>query len=952
MNISSTGSNSNINSYYEAVVQSSCDAIFTCNLDDNIISWNTAAEKMFGFSPGEAIGNPVAIIIPPERHQERETLLFKIKKGEKVDHFSTLRQRKDGSTIRVSVCLSPIRSEGGEIIGISTIARDIEGYELSDRNNAYLAAIISSSDDAIVSKDLNGVITSWNPSADRIFGYTPEEVIGKHISILIPPERLSEEDYILGNIRQGRRVEHFRTVRRKKNGEPVELSVTISPIRNYRGEIIGASKVARDITDITLTERALEDERESLETLNRMSLALSATLDLEKLLQIATDEATKLTGAAFGAFFYNGEDERGDTLMLYTLSGAPKEAFSKFPHPRATPIFAPTFKGEGTIVSADITKDPRYGKNPPNNGMPKDHLPVRSYLAVPVISLSREVLGGLFLGHEDVGVFNDRAVQIAEGIAAHAAISIDNSRLYKTAQKSEEKWKTLTEAMPQLVWVDRGSDGYCEYMNSQWEHFTGKPVSDLLGFEWLKLLHPDDQERTRIAWENAVAGRAEYAIEYRIKRHDGEYRWFKTRGVPIRDGTGKILVWYGTCTEIQELVNAKEQAEAASVAKSEFLANMSHEIRTPMNAVVGLANLLEMTSNNPVRQKEFIHTLKISAQQLMDLINDLLDVAKLEAKQVQLERIPFTLDEVIAEIVSINAVKAQEKGVKLRIERDDSCNISILGDPLRLRQILMNIVGNAVKFTENGEVVVAMRCEKNEDEKIMAVTVDVSDTGIGIPAQKVDSIFSKFSQADTSITRKYGGTGLGLSITKSLVDLMGGKITVKSEPGKGSTFTIQIPFMLSGEGMQTQTASFDANEWLSRVASHVQTTGGGKLLLVEDFEANILVATSMLKNFGYEVTVAQNGLEAVEMVRKGSFDLILMDVQMPVMDGYKATHAIRADERLQKLPYTPIIGMTAHAMQGDRERCLRAGMDDYITKPFDPTGLAEKIAAHIDKRRQ
>lgn len=395
------------------------------------------------------------------------------------------------------------------------------------------------------------------------------------------------------------------------------------------------------------------------------------------------------------------------------------------------------------------------------------------------------------------------------------------------------------------------------------------------------------------------------------------------------------------------MIDAKDEAEAASVAKSEFLANMSHEIRTPMNAVVGLANLLEMTSNNPVRQKEFIHTLKVSAQQLMDLINDLLDIAKLEAKQVQLERIPFTLDEVIAEVVSINAVRAKEKGIDLHIERHDACHISILGDPLRLRQIMMNIVGNAVKFTDEGQVTVALHCESNTDESIMSVRVDVRDTGIGIPAQKLDSIFSKFSQADTSITRKYGGTGLGLSITKSLIDLMGGKITAGSEQGKGSTFTIQIPFMLSGEGMQTHTAAFDANEWVSRVSSDVQAAGGGNLLLVEDFEANILVATSMLKSFGYEVTVAQNGLEALEVVKKKKFDLILMDVQMPVMDGYKATHAIREEERIKSLVPTPIIGMTAHAMQGDRERCLRAGMDNYITKPFDPAVLAERIAQHI-----
>lgn len=939
----------NAEAYLAAIIESSDDAIISKNLNGIITSWNGAAENIFGYASSEAIGQHIALIIPPERHHEEEMILAKIKAGEKINHFRTVRHRKGGTPVGISATISPIRSASGEVIGASKIARDIGVIEKAERNNAYLAAIIESSDDVIVSKDLNGIITSWNPSAERIFGYAAKEAVGQHISLIIPPERLSDEDFILGQIRNGKRIEHFHAIRRKKNGEHVELSVTISPIKNYRGDIIGASKVARDITSIKQTERALEDERESLETLNRLSLSLSATLDLQSLLQIATDEATKLTDAAFGAFFYNGMDEGGEALMLYTLSGAPKEAFSQFPHPRATAIFAPTFKGEGTIVSDDITKDPRYGKNSPNKGMPEGHLPVRSYLAVPVISRTREVIGGLFLGHGDVGVFNDRAVRIAEGIAAHAAISIDNSRLYELTQKSEEKWKTLTEAMPQLVWVDRAYDGYCEYMNSQWEHFTGIPISNLLGFQWLGLLHPDDQEPTRVAWEEAVADRAEYHTEYRIKRHDGEYRWFKARGVPIRDDTGKILIWYGTCTEIQELVDARDEAQAANVAKSEFLANMSHEIRTPMNAVVGLANLLEMTMNNPVRQQEFIHTLKVSAQQLMDLINDLLDIAKLEAKQVQLERIPFTLDEVVADVVSINAVRAKEKGITLRVERHDVCNISILGDPLRLRQILMNIVGNAVKFTSQGEVNVVMNCEKHEDDRIMAVKIDVHDTGIGIPQEKIDTIFAKFSQADTSITRKYGGTGLGLSITKSLTDLMSGKITVTSKQAEGSTFTIRMPFMLSGDGAQTKTAAFNANEWARQVSSIIRTEGGGNLLLVEDFEANILVATAMLENFGYKVTVAQNGLEAVEILKTRTFDLILMDVQMPIMDGYKATHIIREEEGLKALAYTPIIGMTAHAMAGDKERCIRAGMDDYISKPFDPAALIEKIGKYIKR---
>ncbi|MDP9127079.1 MAG: PAS domain S-box protein, partial [Pseudomonadota bacterium] len=483
------------------------------------------------------------------------------------------------------------------------------------------------------SKDLTGIVTSWNPAAERIFGYKAEEAIGQKISsLIIPADRLSDEDFILGEIRKGNKIDHFQTVRKGKQGQLLDLSVTVSPIRNSKGEVTGASKVARDITELRRTDTALAAERATLETLNRLSITFSSTLDLEKLVQIATDEATKLSGAAFGAFFYNVFDEGGERYTLYALSGVPREAFSAFGHPRATAVFAPTFHGDGIVLSDDITKDPRYGKNSPHFGMPKGHLPVRSYLAVPVVSRGGEVLGGIFLGHPEPGIFDSRDARLAQGIAAHAAIGIDNTRLFEKAKKSEENWKALTEAMPQLVWVDRGDDGFCEYMNSQWTRYTGLPLEELLGFKWLERLHPDDKERTAKLWQAAVEGKAQYNTEYRIKRHDGQYRWFKTRGVAIKDETGKILKWYGTCTDIQEVIDAKEYAEAASIAKSEFLANMSHEIRTPMNAVVGLSNLLAISRPLTEKQREFIKTLQLSADALLALINDLLDIAKIEAR--------------------------------------------------------------------------------------------------------------------------------------------------------------------------------------------------------------------------------------------------------------------------------------------------------------------------------
>jgi PAS domain S-box-containing protein len=295
-------------------------------------------------------------------------------------------------------------------------------------DQALLAAIVESSDDGIISIDLSGVVGSWNTGAAKLYGYAAAEVVGQSITVLIPPDRADEELRILDRIRRGERVEHYETVRRRKDGGLVDVSLTISPVKNPEGLIVGASKIARDIT-----RRKRDTER--VETLNRIARALSSDLDLERIVQTVTDTATDLSGAKFGAFFYNVTHRGGEAYLLYTLSGAPREAFEKFGLPRATPVFQATFQGTGVVRSDDIRLDPRYGNNPPHHGMPQGHLPVVSYLAVPVIARSGEVIGGLFFGHDRPGVFTQDAEEIVSGIAAHAAIAIDNARLLATVRE-------------------------------------------------------------------------------------------------------------------------------------------------------------------------------------------------------------------------------------------------------------------------------------------------------------------------------------------------------------------------------------------------------------------------------------------------------------------------------------------------------------------------------------
>jgi len=311
-----------------------------------------------------------------------------------------------------------------------------EELQKPDSARFWLSAIIESADDAVISKTLNGVITSWNAGAQRIFGYTAEEAIGQSVTMLIPEDHPNEEPEILRRIRSGERVEHYETIRVRKDGSLVDISLTVSPIRDANDRIIGASKIARDISERKRAEDTLREQAEIIEIVNQLGQTLAAELDLHKLVQAVTDAATSVSDAEFGAFFYNVLDEQGESHMLHAVSGLPREFFGDFPMPRNTDIFAAPFKGEGTVLIDDVTKHPRYGKNSPYYGMPETYLPVTSYLAVPVISRSGEVHGGLFFGHPEPGAFNDRSARIVEGIAAQAAIAMDNARLYESAMKA------------------------------------------------------------------------------------------------------------------------------------------------------------------------------------------------------------------------------------------------------------------------------------------------------------------------------------------------------------------------------------------------------------------------------------------------------------------------------------------------------------------------------------
>jgi PAS domain S-box-containing protein len=738
----------------------------------------------------------------------------------RIDNYALDKRyvRKDGSAVWSNTTVTLLRKENGEAEHFIGIIQDITERKQAVDAMSRLAAVVEFSDDAIITKTLEGIISSWNPGATRIFGYTANEAIGNPVTMLIPEKHLDEEPGILDRLRRGERIDHYETVRRRKDGTLINVSLTVSPIKDENGRIFGASKIARDITRQKRAEALIREQAHVLALLDTTGKAIGSKLELQNVLQTVTDTATQLTGAKFGAFFYNVINEQGEALLLYTLSGAAREDFEKFGLPRNTPVFHPTFTGQGVVRSPDITRDPRYGTMGPHHGMPKGHLPVRSYLAVPVISRSGEVMGGLFFGHPEVDQFTEGAEQLVVGVAGQAAVAMDNARLYEAAQR-----------------------------------------------------------------EIASRERAEAALRETDQRKD------------------------------------------------EFLATLAHELRNPL-APIRQATMISRSASATAEQKQWSHeVITRQVRHMSLLLDDLLDISRITRGTLELRTEMTDIKAVVDAAVETSRPTIQAKLHEFVVDLPPS-PVEFAADPLRLAQVLSNLLTNAAKYTDPRGTV---RLRATADAS--TITFSVTDTGIGLTQDALSAVFRMFSQVQSTRDRSEGGLGIGLALSKGLVHLHGGTIEARSAgSGQGSEFVVKIP-RRSGAVSTPQNPGVPA----------VKPARKRRVLIADDNRDAAESLAMLLEMHGHTITVVHDGRQALAAIEVAPPEVALLDIGMPHMDGYEVARRVRGDTRNQQVL---LIAVTGWGQEQDKARAMAAGFDLHFTKPIEPETLIDLLGAELPAR--
>lgn len=836
-----------------------------------------------------------------------------------------------------------------------------------------LQAVLHAMGDGLCVVDSSWKIQMVNQQAELLFGKAAEALVGCPVYRMISPgpEEYREDclitDSTLPPLASG---EPYRTedgLLVTADGQLVAIALVVTPMLS-EGSVIGAVLVFRDIT----RQKQIDRERQQTEgVLRRIQAGLSELAKNPQVyggnLQDAFQAVTRVAAECLHAervsiWFFTGDRSAiqcADLYQLTTRQHSQGMALSGADYP--------TYFGEldtERIVAADDAQiDPRTAEFTAGYLGP---LGITSMLDVPIRSEGKMI--GVIC-HEHIGPKRSWTLEeqhFAASIANTVALAIeaaDRRKVEQALRTSEGRLTTTVQSTNIGIWDWDLSSNHV-YLSPEWKRQLGYDDHELDNTfnEWESRIHPEDHDLALRVIESYLSQPTSgLEIEHRLQHKNGSYRWILSRGTMIKNEAelaSRVVGIHIDVTDRKEaeelLRQAKEAAEAASLAKSQFLANMSHEIRTPMNGVLGMAELLLRCTLND-KERRLAESIHRSGATLLSIINDILDFSKIEAGKLQLESVPFDVSRTIRDAIELSMPSAQKKHLNLSWMIQDNVPTYLVGDQTRLRQILVNLLGNAVKFTERGSIEVSVACEQQMTEPC-ELSITVRDSGIGIAPELQTHIFDAFSQADGSTTRKYGGTGLGLTIVKQLVTLMGGRVELESRLGQGSVFRFTALFQrcdsAQGPVSPPETPVTVRTESSDRQPHPRKEM---RILLVEDNPVNREVAIGMLETFASRIDIAENGREALAATESTVYDLVFMDCQMPEMDGLTATRLIREREKRQasmvnSQSRVPIVALTAHAMQGDRELCLAAGMDDYLTKPFTLVQLEHMVSLWVPEK--